>query len=454
MSTLDGAPPQLVRGLEIARRPRMRVESHLLSSRAQTNGGDAGARRNLSATGLLGSPPQLTVWMISGRNHSSRLWGAPGRREREQPTGDVAGLERPRKQGAQRRGGERSDALLSHRPRSRSPGRAQAAACGRTSGAPRCSPARPPRRPPAPSAPSGGRAGPRARSSGGALAHRTAASASSVARRAARSASSSRSSSAAICSEVRRPRNSHAIRISCETRRGLVWFRQLMSPHRRSRTMSEMLIEARTPHVRHVLEVNGRDAAQHRKAEVERTARVRAEGRNDARWLGAGIEDEPKPVLEIQLARLGRDVGGRIVQPEIRLERWFLRLGVDGAMPVLVESIEQDPLEPGHAPHLLERRRRRARQRDHALNPQQRRPKRVVHRDRWRRLGFGSSSRIAAPSWRWTIPSNCFPCAPICNGFMSYQRSSPSASRTSSTDAGSIIAESGRPRTSSTRNGR
>ncbi len=136
-------------------------------------------------------------------------------------------------------------------------------------------------------------------------------------------------------------------------------------------------------HVRHVLEVNGRDAAQNRKAEVQRTARVHAEGRNDARWLGAGIEDEPKPVLAIQLARLGRDVGGRIVQPEIRLERRFLRLGVNGAMPVLVESIEQDSLEPGDAPHLLNDDVRELGGRDHALNPQQRRPERVVHRDGW-----------------------------------------------------------------------
>ena len=83
--------------------------------------------------------------------------------------------------------------------------------------------------------------------SSAALSRIASASASSVARREARSASSSRSSSAAICSEVRRPRNSHAARISCETRRGPVWFRQLMSPHRRSRTMSEMLMEARTP---------------------------------------------------------------------------------------------------------------------------------------------------------------------------------------------------------------
>ena len=41
--------------------------------------------------------------------------------------------------------------------------------------------------------------------------------------------------------------NSHAARILCETRRGPVWFKQLMSPHSRFRTMSEMLIDARTP---------------------------------------------------------------------------------------------------------------------------------------------------------------------------------------------------------------
>ena len=117
------------------------------------------------------------------------------------------------------------------------------------------------------------------------------ASASSVARRAARSASISRSSSAAICSEVRRPRNSHAARISCEMRRGTVWLRQLMSPHRRSPTMMEMLMAARTPMFAHVFEVNGRDAAQHRKAEVERPAGVGAEawGRSALAWRGHRI---------------------------------------------------------------------------------------------------------------------------------------------------------------------
>ena len=99
-----------------------------------------------------------------------------------------------------------------------------------------------------------------------------------------------------------------------------------------------------------------------------------------ARRRGAGIEDEPQPVLEVQLARLGRDVGGRIVQPQIRLERRFLRLGVDGAMPVLVESIEHDPLEPGHSPHLLNDDVGELGERAHALNSQQRRPERVVHR--------------------------------------------------------------------------
>src|SRR5678815_4843512 len=36
--------------------------------------------------------------------------------------------------------------------------------------------------------------------------------------------------------------NSHADRIRCETRRGPVWFKQLMSPHSRFRTMSISLI--------------------------------------------------------------------------------------------------------------------------------------------------------------------------------------------------------------------
>src|SRR6185295_11804813 len=79
-------------------------------------------------------------------------------------------------------------------------------------------------------------------------------------------------------------------------------------------------------HVCQVFEVNGRDATQHRKAEVEWPARVRAEGGDDPRRRGAGIEYQPQPVLEVQLTRLGRDVGGWIVQSQIGLKPRCFRL--------------------------------------------------------------------------------------------------------------------------------
>src|SRR6478609_4348953 len=90
---------------------------------------------------------------------------------------------------------------------------------------------------------------------------------------------------------------------------------------------------------------------------LRRTEKLRSRGPPvSTRRVGttrAGIEDEPKPVPAIQLARLDRNVGSRVMQAEIRLERRFLRLAVDRPVPVLVESIEHDPLEPGDSPHLL-----------------------------------------------------------------------------------------------------
>ena len=108
--------------------------------------------------------------------------------------------------------------------------------------------------------------------------------------------------------------------------------------------------------------------------------------RNDPRRRGAGIEDEPQPVLEVQLTRLGRNVGSRIVQSQIRLERRFFRLSVHRAVPIFVEPIEHDPFEPGHSPHLLDDDVGELGQRAHALHPHQRRPERVVHRHRFWRL--------------------------------------------------------------------
>ena len=117
----DGAALQLVGGLEVARRPRMRAEPHLLSperkrmTRAQAL---AGIRRD--GLGWIAAPVHR-LDELRAEPQESPL-GSAGQREREQPTGDVAGLQRPREQGAQRRGGERPETLPSRRPTPRCPG--------------------------------------------------------------------------------------------------------------------------------------------------------------------------------------------------------------------------------------------------------------------------------------------------------------------------------------------
>jgi hypothetical protein len=70
------------------------------------------------------------------------------------------------------------------------------------------------------------------------------------------------------------------------------------------------------------------------------------------------------------------------VESQIRFERWVFRLGVHGTVPVFVKPIEHDPFESGHLPHLLDDDVGQFGQRVHVLDPHQRGPERVVHRDR------------------------------------------------------------------------
>ena len=91
---LRGAPLQLVRGLEIARRPWTRAGAHLLFPRANEW---RGRRRSPASADRLG-------WIAAPIHRLDDLRAEPhqpsaGQREREQPTGDVARCERRREGG-------------------------------------------------------------------------------------------------------------------------------------------------------------------------------------------------------------------------------------------------------------------------------------------------------------------------------------------------------------------
>ena len=94
---------------------------------------------------------------------------------------------------------------------------------------------------------------------------------------------------------------------------------------------------------------------------LRRVEKVRSRGGSAARWSGAlqggrrvvHVGDQPDPVLLVQRARLGRDVRGRIVQAEERVELRHLRLGHDLAVVVGVVAVDHHAVEPGERPHRL-----------------------------------------------------------------------------------------------------
>ena len=91
-------------------------------------------------------------------------------------------------------------------------------------------------------------------------------------------------------------------------------------------------------HVAHVFEVDGRDAAQDGEAQVERTAGQRVAGRHERHGLVAGVRDQPQPVEPVELARLGRDVGGGETQVEVGRQGLVAVLGEHRAVPVARRS--------------------------------------------------------------------------------------------------------------------
>ena len=84
--------------------------------------------------------------------------------------------------------------------------------------------------------------------------------------------------------------------------------------------------------------------------------------RSSGRWLscatggssGTGavvdVGDDPQPVATVELARLGGDVRRRVVQAEERVEVGAALLGDHLAVPLGVEPVHHDPVEPRQGP--------------------------------------------------------------------------------------------------------
>ena len=116
----DGTAPQVVRGFEAARRPRMRTEPHLLSPE----------RKRLTRTqAIAGLRRDRLSWIAGPAHRLDELRAEPqesplrstGQSEREQPAGDVAGLLRPQGTGRPATPWRTAGTLPSRRPTPRCP---------------------------------------------------------------------------------------------------------------------------------------------------------------------------------------------------------------------------------------------------------------------------------------------------------------------------------------------
>ncbi len=99
--------------------------------------------------------------------------------------------------------------------------------------------------------------------------------------------------------------------------------------------------------VLHIFDVNGRNGAEDGKAQVQRLSRQRVAVGNQ--WGGRGVDvgDEPQPVGPIQGPGLLGNVRGRIVETQVGGQMVLLLLGHDGAVPVVVELVQPNPVETG-----------------------------------------------------------------------------------------------------------
>ena len=100
------------------------------------------------------------------------------------------------------------------------------------------------------------------------------------------------------------------------------------------------------PHVDHVFDVDRRDAPERGVAQVQRAARVRVERRDDRHRGIAGVGDQADPAVPVERPGLSGDVGGGEPEVEVGGQRVVAVLGDHRAVPVLVEPVDQDPVEP------------------------------------------------------------------------------------------------------------
>jgi hypothetical protein len=113
---------------------------------------------------------------------------------------------------------------------------------------------------------------------------------------------------------------------------------------------SRMSESDRVAHVAHELEVVRRHASKLRAAEVEqgrRTIRFARCRRQQRRRVARTADDHARGLLQVELASLRGDVGRGVVESEIWLETVHDLLSDYLAVPVGVEMVDHDPVEPG-----------------------------------------------------------------------------------------------------------
>ncbi len=98
-------------------------------------------------------------------------------------------------------------------------------------------------------------------------------------------------------------------------------------------------------HVLQVLDVDRRDAAQRGVGEVQGGAARRVDVGYQRCGRVVDVRDQADPVLLVQRPRLGRNVGGRVVQAQERVEVLALGLGDDLTVVFLVVAVHHDPVE-------------------------------------------------------------------------------------------------------------
>ena len=108
-------------------------------------------------------------------------------------------------------------------------------------------------------------------------------------------------------------------------------------------------------HVDHVFDVDRRDAAQHRIAQIDRPAGHRIAVRQQRRRPIADIRNDPDGVAGVQRTRLRRNIRGRKVEIQQRWNAVDAIFGDHLSAPIGRKSIDLDAVETGDPAHLAGR---------------------------------------------------------------------------------------------------